>query len=95
VENSGDREGAEIAEVYVSDPQDGPPRPLKELKGFAKIKLGPREKKLMSVKLDRRAFSYYDTNKHAWYAPPGEYGVLVGSSSADIRLKGSYILPRQ
>ena len=95
VENSGDREGAEIAEVYVSDPQDGLPRPLKELKGFAKIKLRPGEKKLMSVKLDRRAFSYYDTNKHAWYAPPGEYGVLVGSSSADIRLKGSYILPRQ
>jgi beta-glucosidase len=95
VENSGDREGAEIAEVYVGDPQDGLPRPLKELKGFAKIKLRPGEKKLMSVKLDRRAFSYYDTNKHAWYAPPGEYGVLVGSSSADIRLKGSYILPRQ
>jgi beta-glucosidase len=95
VENVGDREGAEIAEVYVGDPQDGPPRPLKELKGFAKIKLKPGEKKQVSVKLDRRAFSYYDTSKHAWYAPAGEYGVLVGSSSADIRLKGNYILPRQ
>ena len=95
VENSGDREGAEIAEVYVGDPQDGLPRPLKELKGFAKIGLKPGEKRQVSLQLDRRAFSYYDTNKHAWYAPAGEYGVLVGSSSADIRLKGSYIFPGQ
>jgi beta-glucosidase len=95
VENTGDREGAEIAEVYVGDPQDGPPRPLKELKGFAKIKLKPGEKRLVSLQLDGRAFSYYDTNIHAWHAAPGEYGVLVGSSSADIRLRGSYTLPRQ
>lgn len=95
VENTGDREGAEIAEVYVGDPQDGPPRPLKELKGFAKIKLKPGEKRQVSLQLDWRAFSYYDTNKHAWYAPAGEYGVLIGSSSADIRLKGNYIFPKQ
>jgi beta-glucosidase len=95
VENTGDREGTEIVQVYVGDPQDGLPRPLKELKGFAKIQLKPGEKKQVNLQLDRRAFSYYDTNKHAWYAPAGEYGVLVGSSSADIRLKGNYILPRQ
>jgi len=95
LENTGDREGAEIAEVYVGDPQDGPPRPLKELKGFAKITLKPGEKKQVRVQLDRRAFSYYDTSKHAWSAPAGEYGVLVGSSSADIRLKGDYIFARQ
>ena len=95
VENAGEREGAEIAEVYVGDPQDGPQRPLKELKGFAKIQLKPGEKKQVSLQLDQRAFSYYDMSKHAWYAPPGEYGVLVGSSSADIRLKGNYSFPRQ
>jgi len=95
VENTGDREGAEIAEVYVGDPQNGPPRPVKELKGFVKIDLKPGEKKRVNVQLDRRSFSYYDPDKHAWYAPPGDYGVLVGSSSADIRLKGNYILPRQ
>ena len=95
VENTGDREGTEIAEVYVGDPQDGPPRPIKELKGFAKIKLMPGEKKQVSVQLDRRAFSYYDSNKHAWYAPAGEYGLMVGSSSADIRLKGNYIFAGQ
>jgi beta-glucosidase len=60
-----------------------------------KITLKPGEKKQVSLQLDRRAFSYYDTNKHAWYAPAGEYGVLVGSSSADIRLKGRYIFPGQ
>ncbi|HXJ11191.1 MAG TPA: glycoside hydrolase family 3 C-terminal domain-containing protein [Candidatus Limnocylindrales bacterium] len=95
VENTGDREGAEIAEVYVGDPQNGPPRPVKELRGFVKINLKPGEKKHVNVQLDRRAFSCYDAVKHAWTAPPGEYGVLVGSSSADIRLKGNYIFARQ
>jgi beta-glucosidase len=92
VENTGDREGAEIAEVYIGDPQSGPPRPLKELRGFTKVNLKPGGKRRVNMLLDRRAFSYYDTNRHAWYAPPGEYSVLVGSSSADIRLKGNYIL---
>jgi beta-glucosidase len=92
VKNSGQLEGAEIAEVYVGDPEAGLPRPLKELKGFAKVRLKPGETKTVSVKLDRRAFSYYDLAKRAWIAPPGEYGILVGSSSAEIRLQGKYHL---
>jgi beta-glucosidase len=95
VENTGDREGAEIAEVYVGNPQNGPQRPVKELRGFVKMNLKPGEKKRVNVRLDQRAFSYYDADKHAWYAPPGEYGVLVGSSSADIRLKGTCSFARQ
>jgi beta-glucosidase len=92
LKNAGQREGAEIAEVYVGDPQAGIPRPLKELKGFGKVTLKAGETKTVNVKLDRRAFSYYDAAKHAWIAPPGEYGILVGSSSADIRLQGKYNL---
>jgi beta-glucosidase len=92
VKNSGPREGAEVAEVYVGDPQAGVPRPVKELKGFEKVTLKPGETKTLSVKLDRRAFSYYDVTKHAWIAPAGEYGILVGSSSEDIRLQGKYNL---
>src|SRR5260370_29571878 len=85
VENTGDREGAEIAEIYIGDPQDGPPRPLMDLQGFAKISLKPGEKQQVSVQLDRRAFSYYNTNKHAWYAPARDDVVMGGRSSADIR----------
>jgi len=92
VQNTGLREGAEVAQVYVADPQGPVPRPLKELKGFAKVNLKPRETKRVRVKLDRRAFSYYDTDTHAWLAPAAEYGILVGSSSADIRLRGAYAL---
>jgi beta-glucosidase len=44
------------------------------------------------VKLDRRAFSYYDVARHAWFAPAAEYNILVGSSSADVRLQGKYTL---
>jgi beta-glucosidase len=90
VKNSGTREGAEVAEVYVGDPQAGVPRPAKELKGFGKVSLKPGETKTVTVTLGLRAFSYYDVGKHAWIAPPGEYGILVGSSSADIRLQGKY-----
>jgi beta-glucosidase len=92
VQNTGSREGAEVAQVYVANPQGSVPRPLKELKGFAKVNLKPRETKRVSVKLDRRAFSYYDTPTHAWLAPAADYGILVGSSSTDIRLHATYAL---
>jgi beta-glucosidase len=95
VSNTGAREAAEVAQVYVGDPQGGVPRPGKELRGFGRVNLKPGEAKTVNVKLDRRAFSYYDERKHAWIAPAGEYGILVGSSSADIRLQGKYSLAQE
>jgi beta-glucosidase len=92
VKNTGSREGAEVAQVYVGAPQGNVPRPLKELKGFGKVNLKPDETKTVRVKLDRRAFSYYDVARHAWFAPAAEYNILVGSSSADVRLQGKYTL---
>jgi beta-glucosidase len=92
VKNTGSRQGAEIAEVYVGDSHAPLPRPAKELKGFAKISLRPGESKQITVLLDRRAFSYYDAGKHDWAIAPGEFGILVGSSSADIRLQGKNVL---
>lgn len=77
LKNSGARNGAEVAEVYVQPINPKVPRPLKELKGFAR------------VDLDRAAFAYYDVTTHAWKVDPGEYKILVGSSSTDIRLAGS------
>jgi beta-glucosidase len=65
---------------------------VKELKGFAKVKLQPGESKHVSLQLDRRAFSFFDEKKHAWSAEPGKFAVLVGSSSAKIELQGTYVL---
>jgi beta-glucosidase len=54
--------------------------------------LRPGQAKPVTLLLDRRAFSYYDVARHDWTAAPGEFAILVGSSSADIRLQGKYSL---
>jgi beta-glucosidase len=92
VTNSGSRDGAEVAEIYVGNPHPSVPRPEKELKGFAKVFLRAGETKRITVSLDRRAFSYYDVKKSSWYAEPGQYSVLVGSSSQKIELQGRFTL---
>jgi beta-glucosidase len=94
VKNTGSREGAEVAEVYVGDSHGSVPRPVKELKGFAKVHLRPGETKRVTVSLDRRAFSFYDVEKHNWKAEPGKFSILVGSSSEKIELQGEFRLSR-
>jgi beta-glucosidase len=86
--NTGARAGAEIAEVYVGERHSRVPRPVKELKGFAKVSLNPGETKAVAVSLDSRAFSYYDVKKHDWAVEPGDFDIHVGSSSAKIELTG-------
>ncbi len=90
--NTGKREAAESAQVYVQDLHARLPRPLKELKGFQKATLKPGEKQTITIPLDRRAFAFYDPDQHAWAAEAGEFKILVGSSSRDIRLNGSFKL---
>jgi beta-glucosidase len=92
VKNLGDRQGAEIAEVYVGDAHSHVPRPVKELKGFAKVELRPGEEKMVSVVLNRRSFAYYDTAGKGWKVEPGKFTVLVGSSSEKIELQGDIAL---
>ena len=92
VENTGHNGGAEVAQLYVSDNHARVPRPVKELKGFARTELKPGESKRVSVALDRRAFSYYDVRKKGWSADPGSFGILVGSSSDKIELQGTFVL---
>jgi Fibronectin type III-like domain len=58
------------------------------------VRLKPGETKRVSLTLDRRAFSYYDVNKKDWNAEPGDFAILIGSSSAKIELKGSFTLSR-
>ena len=88
VTNSGNRPGAEVAQVYVGAVQSAVPRPPKELKGFSKLLLRPGETKHVSIPLDSRAFSYYDVKSHGWKIDAGTYNIYVGSSDADIKLQG-------
>jgi beta-glucosidase len=88
VTNTGSRDGADVAQVYVGDRQAQVPRPAKELKGFVKVPLHPGETKRVAVTLDRRALSYYDAEAKQWRVEPGDFDVLVGRSSARIELCG-------
>lgn len=88
VKNTGNRDGADVAQVYVGDSHSKVPRPLKELKGFAKISLRAGETRRVSVNLNERSFSYYDTAAKQWRVEPGNFDILVGRSAADIQLRG-------
>jgi beta-glucosidase len=92
VTNTGTREGADVAQVYVADPHSKISRPAKELKGFARISLKPGETKTANVILDGRSFAYYDVDAKQWHADPNEFQILVGRSSQDIELRGSLTL---
>lgn len=87
VKNTGDREGAEIVQLYISDKKSSLPRPVKELKGFQKVYLQPGEVKQVSFTIGTDALSFFDDGKHEWVAEPGQFEALVGASSTDIREK--------
>jgi beta-glucosidase len=92
VKNSGQRAGKEVVQLYVHDAQSSLPRPPKELKAFAKVSLAPGEAKTVSFELDARAFSFYDPDLQRWVAEPGEFELLAGSSSRDIRARATLTL---
>ncbi len=85
VTNTGSVAGKEIVQVYVHDQQSGLPRPVKELKGFAKVALQPGETKTVTVELDWRAFAFYHPLHGCWITESGEFDILVGASAEDIR----------
>jgi len=85
VTNAGQVSGKEIVQLYVRDQESRLIRPPKELKGFAKLSLQPGETKTVTFALDFRSFAYYDTAYHQWVTDDGQFDILVGASSADIR----------
>ncbi len=89
IKNTGDMDGAEIAQVYVADKESTIFRPEKELRAFTKVFIKAGEEKEVSVTLGKRAFAYYNTNIGDWHVETGEFAVLVGSSSQDIRLEAA------
>ena len=90
VKNVGDIAGKEAVQLYVEPVNSIAMRPIKELKEFAKISLEPGECKEVTFTLDARCFAYYNTYLHDWHVESGSYNILVGASSQDIRLKGTY-----
>lgn len=89
IKNTGDVAGAEVAQLYVNDVESTIFRPVKELRGFKKVFLEPGEEKEVEIVLDKRAFAYYNVNIHDWHVESGEFKILVGASSRDIRLEAS------
>ncbi|MBN2354719.1 glycoside hydrolase family 3 C-terminal domain-containing protein [candidate division KSB1 bacterium] len=87
VTNTGKVAGDEIVQLYVSPQQCSVDRPAKELKGFARVKLNPGESKIVSLRLDKNSFQFYHPVKNQWGVEPGDFELLIGASSVDIRLK--------
>ena len=89
LKNVGERPGKETAQLYVRPRGPSVDRPVKELKGFAKVALAPRESRRVTISLDARAFSFWDPRSGRWVAEPGAYDLLIGGSAADIELQAT------
>jgi beta-glucosidase len=89
VKNAGSHMGKEVVQVYVGDVQSSVKKADKELKGFVKIELAPGETKSVQIELSERAFSHYVEHLGKFAVEAGEFHILVGSSSRDIRLAGT------
>lgn len=87
VKNTGRMDGAEAVQLYVSDKECSLPRPVKELKAFDKVMLKQGEEKTVKFELHKDAFAFYNPEKHDWEVEAGEFDILVGSSSVDIKEK--------
>ncbi|HEY1766701.1 MAG TPA: glycoside hydrolase family 3 C-terminal domain-containing protein [Terracidiphilus sp.] len=87
VTNTGSVKGAEVAQLYVSDPSAKVDRPERELKGFEKVRLAPGETKHVTLNLDARSFSYWDESAHKWTIDPGKFVLRVGDSSENTPLE--------
>lgn len=89
IKNTGRVDGAEIAQLYVSDKASTIYRPEKELRAFKKVFLKAGEEKTVELALSKRAFAFYNVNTADWCVESGEFEILVGASSRDIKLKGT------
>lgn len=87
ITNSGDRDGAEVVQLYINDNESALARPAQELKAFAKVALAAGATERVEFNLGEDAFSYYNDQEGKWVLEPGTFTIKVGSSSRDIRLE--------
>jgi len=92
VTNTGERAGAEVVQLYISDAESSLPRPEKELKGFDKVYLQPGESAEVSFTIDAGLLKFYDPSVPGWKAEKGSFEALVGAASDDIRTSASFSL---
>jgi beta-glucosidase len=92
VTNTGSVAGADVAQLYISDPSAKVSRPERELKGFEKVRLAPGETKHVTINLDARSFSYWDAAAHKWTIDPGKFIIRVGDSSENTPLNADLTL---
>ena len=95
VKNTGKMAGREAVQLYVSDCESSVIRPVKELKGFEKIYLEPGQSGEVVFRLDRRSFTFYSEKIHDWFAESGDFCIMIGSSSRDIRLSKTVTMVSQ
>jgi len=94
VKNTGKRAGDEVAQLYVHAVAPSVKRPIKELRGFERVSLKPGEKKTVVFTVPADKLAFWDVNKHDFAVEPGKVDILVGSSSADIRVKDQFEVQR-
>ena len=92
VRNTGPRDGKETVQLYVRDNQASVDRPMKELKGFAKVELRAGQRQDVTITIGKDALSFYDEKNKRWTAEPGEFTILVGNSSDKLKLRKSFVL---
>jgi beta-glucosidase len=92
ITNTGSQDGAEVAQLYIKDIEASVLRPEKELKGFQKVFLKKGESKRIEIELTKKDFAYWDVKTHDWKTEPGEFEILIGTSSRDILLRGKLAL---
>ena len=89
IRNTGTRAGKEVIQIYVADLESTVQRPVRELKGFAAVRLEPGETKEVAMALEDRDLAYWDVERHSWRIEPGRFDIEIGHSSRDIRLRAS------
>lgn len=92
VKNTGNRAGKEVVQLYIRDSDASVDRPLKELKGCAKVSLKPGQQQNVSIAIGKDALSFYDETAQKWTCEPGKFTVLVGNSSDNLKLKAQFTL---
>lgn len=85
IRNIGDREGSEVVQLYISDLKSSLPRPVKELKGFRKVKMKSGEMKEVTFTIDKTDLSFYDDKKRKWVAEPGNFEIIIATSAIDVK----------
>jgi len=93
VRNTGARHGAEVIQIYIEPPNSGAPRPIRELKAFAKVTLNPGETKTVPMHISRSDLAYWNPDTRSWAVTPGAYTARIGDSSRNLPLKAPFTLP--